>query len=47
MNRRTAMELFQYELLNTLNESEFSVYNYVTKHLERAREMNIRELSGE
>lgn len=41
------MELFQYELLHTLNESEFSVYNYVTKHLERTREMNIRELSGE
>lgn len=39
------MQVFRYELLYTLNESEFSVYNYVSIHLEEIEQMNIRELS--
>lgn len=39
------MELFQYEQLCMLNESEFSVYNYVSVHMEETERMNIRELS--
>ena len=39
------MQIFQYEQLCTLNESEFSVYNYVSIHLEEIEQMNIRELA--
>lgn len=37
--------LFQYEHICQMNESELSVYNYVSTHLKEASGMNIRELS--
>lgn len=40
------MSMFSYEQINTLNESEFSVYNYVTRHLDKVKDMSIRELSA-
>lgn len=40
------VDLFQYEKLRELNEGEFTVYNYVSTHLENVAQMNIRELSA-
>lgn len=40
------MELFQYEQLKEMNEGEFSVYNFISTHMEEAERMNIRELSA-
>ena len=39
------MGLFQYEQICKLNESEFTVYNYVSSHLQEVEAMSIRELS--
>lgn len=40
------MDLFQYNQLCEMNESELAVYNYVSTHLEEVVQMNIRELSA-
>ena len=40
------MELFEQERLQRLNDSEFSVYNYISGHLQEAEQMNIRELAA-
>lgn len=40
------MNLFPYEQICKLNESELSVYNYVSAHLTELETMNIRELSA-
>ena len=39
------MGLFQYEQICKLNESEFTVYNYVSSHLQEVEAMSIRLLS--
>lgn len=40
------MNLFQHEQISSLNESELTVYNYVSSHLDQVIEMNIRELAA-
>ncbi len=40
------MDLFQYEQLCEMNESELTVYNYVSTHMEKIAQMSIRELSA-
>ncbi len=40
------MDLFQHEQIRSMNESELSVYNYVSSNLPEAERMNIRELSA-
>lgn len=40
------MNLFQYEQISKLNESELAVYNYVSSHLQESEKMNIRELAS-
>ncbi len=38
--------MFQYEQICSLNESEFSVYSYISRHQHEIGKMNIRELSA-
>lgn len=40
------MNLFPHEQISRLNESELSVYNYVSTHLNEVEKMNIRDLSA-
>ena len=40
------MALFSYEQIKGINPGEFRVYNFVASHLNKAHEMNIRQLAG-
>ena len=40
------MALFSYEQIKGMNPGEFRVYNFVASHLNKAHEMNIRQLAG-
>lgn len=40
------MALFSYEQISELNSGEFRVYNFVSAHMQKAAEMNIRELAA-